>query len=293
MLLTLALVLAGWRETTPCVVLHAPRITAADLAGTFPEFAALGQAPLLPAPRIGARRLLSGEQVRRLAAASGLSLAAVRAVCFERAGQPLAEAEVAAALRTALGEGRQFELTGFSRASVPPGVLVFASALRRTSATESLARGWVQEVSGGRYPVWARLRETRRGHWLEAAVPIAAGQRLDQEFVRIAEGPVAGPARADPEDLMGKVARRSLPAGTVLARAHVVEPPLVERGQTLRVEASVGGVVVGFAARAETAARLRDTILVRSAAGPGRRLRAVVTGEGQARIETGNQGGRR
>lgn len=292
MLLTLALVLAVGTETKPCVVLQAPRITAADLAGTFPELAVLGQAPLLPAPRIGARRILSGEEVRRLAAASGFALAAARPVCFERAGRPLAETEVAAALRTALGEA-QFELTGFSRAPVPPGVLVFESALRRTSATESLARGWVQEVSGDRYPVWARLRATRRGRWLEAAVPIAAGQRINPGFVRMVEGPVAGPARADPEDLLGKVARRSLPAGTVLARAHVAEPPLVERGQTVRVEAGVGGVVVGFAARAETAARLRDTILVRSTAGPGRRLRAVVTGEGQARIETGNQGGRR
>lgn len=292
MLPALALVLAGWREATPCLVVQGPRITAAELAGAFPEFAALGQLPLLAAPRVGARRNLSAEQVGRLAAASGTALAAARPVCLERTGRPLVETEIAAALRTALGQGAPFEITGFSRVPVPPGALVFDSALRRTSATESLARGWVQEVSGERYPVWARLRETRMGRWLETAVAIAAGQRLDTESVRIREGPVAGPARASPEDLLGKVARRRLPPGTVLARAHVAEPPLVERGQEVRVEAGVGGAVVGFTGIAESAARRRDTILVRNAAVPGRRLRAVVMGERQARIEMGDKGGR-
>lgn len=276
----------------PCIVVPGPRITAAELAGAFPEFAAFGPLPLLTAPRVGARRTLSAEQLRRLAAASGTALAHARPVCFERTGWPLGETEVAAALRAALGGGVQFEIMGFSRAPVPPGALVFESALRRTSATESLARGWVEEVSGDRHPVWARLRETRPGRWLEAAVAIAAGQRLDTESVRIREGPVAGPARASPEDLLGMVARRRLSPGTVLARAHVVEPPLVERGQEVRVEAGFGGAVVGFTAIAESAARFRGRLLVRSAGGPGRRLRAVVTGAGSARIETGDKGGR-
>jgi flagella basal body P-ring formation protein FlgA len=282
---------AGEGGPAGCAALSSARITGLELARFHPEFAAAGSRVLLAAPRPGWQRELTASQVGKLAAAAGVPLAAPGRVCFERPGRVLAEDEVRAALREALGEALRFEVTGFTRERLPLGTLAFEGPPRRIGLAEMAVKGRVEDAAGERYPVWARFRVLREARWLEAAASIAAGEVLRPENTRLREAPLSGPEPAAPELLLGRVARRALAPGAVLTAAHVAEPPLVRPGQPLRVTAAAGGAAVAFPATAESVARLRETIVVRGPDGRTR-LRAVVTGPGEARIEAGT-GGRR
>ena len=61
---------------------------------------------------------------------------------------------------------------------------------------------------------------------------------------------IAGAAIADPADALGRVARRTLSAGSVLTANDLVAPRLVRRGDTIALVSRRGGVEVRMVGRA-------------------------------------------
>lgn len=61
---------------------------------------------------------------------------------------------------------------------------------------------------------------------------------------------IAGAAIADPSDAVGRVARRTLSAGSVLTAGDLVAPRLVRRGDTIALVSRRGGVEVRMVGRA-------------------------------------------
>ncbi|TKS55277.1 flagellar basal body P-ring formation protein FlgA [Luteimonas yindakuii] len=88
---------------------------------------------------------------------------------------------------------------------------------------------------------------------LVLARSVASGQPITAD-VFIAEQRdatrIAGVAIADPADAVGRVARRTLSAGSVLTAGDLVAPRLVRRGDTIALVSRRGGVEVRMVGRA-------------------------------------------
>jgi hypothetical protein len=82
--------------------------------------------PIGFAPLPGARRLLSRQEVVRLAKRHGLPEEGISAACFEMAVKPLSPESIAAALRGILPQGKgEISVIDFPRRPAPAGELVF------------------------------------------------------------------------------------------------------------------------------------------------------------------------
>jgi len=273
-----------------CIEVEGDRILARHLAAAAPAFGSLpAEQPLLFAPAPGARRVMSAQEMARLAARYGLAVEGVQA-CFERLTRPLDREQIIAALRKALGrEDASIELIEFSRHRVPPGELEFPLAGLSTPATPGAAvlwRGRVRYDGNRSLPVWARVRIKASLQRLVAAENLAAGRPIEARQVRVEQGewfPSAEKPLAAVEQAVGKLPRRWIRAGSVLYERLLTAPPEVERGQVVEVEVASGSAQLRFRARAETAGRSGDTVLVRSPLN-SRAVAARVAGPGKVVI---------
>ncbi len=275
-----------------CIAVEGEQILARHLAEAVPAFARLeGEAVLGYAPAPGARRILTAQEVARLAARHGLAVEG-REVCLERALAPLTAQKVVEALRRALGrEDARIELLDFSRYPVPPGELEFPrsglGAPPGGRAQAMLWRGRLRYDGRRSLPVWARVRIAASGKRLVAAENLAPGKPVEARQLRLEEGewfPLGEAPLEAVEAAAGLLPRRWIPAGTVLYARMLAPPREVERGQTVAVEVVSGGAQLRFQARAETGGRAGDVILVRHPSN-GRRLAARVEGPGKAVID--------
>lgn len=288
-----------------CVAVESDRFLAADLARVAPAFGRLTpEEPLGYAPAPGARRILSAAELARLAARYGLAVQP-QEVCLERAVRTLSPESVLAALRAALGrQDARIELVDFSRQPVPRGELEFPrSGLGAPVAGDNAAvlwRGRLRYDGARTLPVWARVRITAPGRRLVALENLAPGKPVAAAQLRVEEAewfPLAEAPLTAIEQAAGKLPRRWIRAGSLLY-ARMLDPPReVERGEEVSVEVASGAAQLRFTARAESAGRAGDVILVRSAVN-GRRLAARVAGPGKVvlnanRLEPVDRGGAR
>lgn len=293
-----ALVLAGAARGGECVAVAGERVQAAELAAAVPALAALApQTPLLYAPAPGARRTLSVAELARLTARYGIQAPPVE-VCLERRVAPLQPDEILAALRKAVGrQDARIELVDFSRYPMPPGELEFSlSGLSRTVTGPALWRGRLRYDGSRTLPVWARVHIRAPGRRLVAAEDLPAGRRIAPTGLRVEQGewyPFGETPLEAPEQAVGRIPRRRIPAGAVLYARMLSEPREIERGQTVLVEVASGGTQLRFSSRAESGGRTGDVIMVRNPAN-GRRLAARVAGPGKAVVDAGmvDHGGR-
>lgn len=122
------------------------------------------------------------------------------------------------------------------------------------------------------------------------AVPsedVRAGRALTDDVLDVREAWLGGTAAAGvlgAEDLVGRVAQRSLRAGSTVLGSQVREERLVERGDRVTVRCPVGGIVITLTAEARSGGALGDSIELQKP-GERERFRAVVTGRGEARVE--------
>jgi flagella basal body P-ring formation protein FlgA len=270
-------------------VVEGEQLRAGDLARAAAEFGGLPADLVLGfAPAPGARRTFTSGELARLALRHGLTLSAPQAACFERATERLTADRVTAALRAAIpNPDVHLEVLDFSRYPVPHGAIEFPPsglASRRTTAPV-VWRGRLLYDGKRTATVWARVRmwtPARRAVAVEnlpAGKPIAAGQVRLEEY------------RACPfekaaalEDIVGQVPRRGIRAGEAIAPAMLGAPDDVQRGEVVDVEVSSGAARVRVEARAETAGRAGDTILLRNLEN-GRRFPARVEGRGKVGID--------
>jgi flagella basal body P-ring formation protein FlgA len=78
-----------------------------------------------------------------------------------------------------------------------------------------------------------------------------------------------------PEDVLGRIAQRTIGSGEVLLPSTVRPPPIVRRGQSVTVVARAGGMLVRTAGVVQTDAGLAERVQVRNAS-TGRTVEGVV-----------------
>jgi len=116
-----------------------------------------------------------------------------------------------------------------------------------------------------------------------SAGPIAAGQTIRPDNVKLAEEPVSLFAGRqvyyDSSQLIGADTTMCLQKGAIISSDDVSEPVMVAAGQTVAVQVISGGVQVSVDAVANQTGRIGDTILFTNPSS-GRRFSALITGNG-------------
>src|SRR5258708_6476053 len=203
------------------------------------------------------------------------------------------------ALQAALGiKDATLELMEFTTQALPPGRLEFqrgALAKPPPNAPDAAVtlRGRLIYDAQHSAVVWAKVRVTG-----ERALPLAAEEnpagtvvRADQ--IKITSGrqfPFLGPSLSgssfsdssmdSSEQAIGKVVRRSIPAGQRIVRGALEEPKEVARGEKVHVRVVDGLATLAFEGIAESAGRKGESILVHNPAS-GRNFRAVIEEKGK------------
>jgi flagella basal body P-ring formation protein FlgA len=281
--MTLFLILAA--ISMDCHPLDHDRILGSDLAAASDLFAALPpDLAIANAPRPGARRLVEPAELIRIARANNLEATGVVSLCFERATAPLDPEPVKAAMgRSLSAPSATIEVLALSKFPVPRGELVFPrdSLTPPLSGDAAVWNGYVA-YDGGHFPLWAQVRLKVPQSRLVSVVNLAPGHVVEASDVRVEEA-TGFPRRVAPigtiDAGVGLVARRALPAGTVLTSAMLEAPYDVERGQTVIVEVQSGGAVIKTEAKAQSSGRRGETVAVRNARS-GFLFRAQIEGKG-------------
>lgn len=125
-----------------------------------------------------------------------------------------------------------------------------------------------------RVAVVVAARTVPRGRPLSAA---------DLEVVKLPADRAPGRAFAQPDDLLGLMAARTLSPGEAVAPADLARATLVERGRALRLEAGFGGGHVTMAGVALEDGARGEIVAVRNSAS-GLRVEARVVGRDRVRV---------
>ena len=249
-----------------CHVVDGPNITGRDLAAADPAYSTLDpDAVIAASPLPGVRRTLHN-------------------LCFERATRTLQPEEVLEAARNALSlQSPTVELLDFTRTPVPIGTLEFSqSGLSPTG----IWRGRVRFDGNRTFPIWAKVRITTEQTWIEAIQPLAPGQPIEAARLLLRTGPRSpfGPAPIGAvETVVGRAPVRSIKPGEPIFAAMLTTPHDVERGQSVRVEASSGEAAIVFDAVAQSSGRAGESVLVRNPEN-GRYFSAHVEGKGKVSV---------
>jgi flagella basal body P-ring formation protein FlgA len=267
-----ALLLASM--ATGCLPVEGERITARDLSPAGAAFAALPPETLFGyAPAPGAKRIFPAVELQRLAAPHDLSLEPGALVCVARLMEPLTSERLLASMRTSLANpAARIELVEFTLFGAPRGEIEFPPAgLRRPPARDPgaavLWHGFVRYDGRRRFPLWAKVRITENSTKVVANRDLRAGTLIEAGQVRLetSEGfPASEPIATSIEQVVGRIVRRAVAAGSPVALKLLQEAKAVERGEPVRVEASSGSARVGMVGRAVTSGSVGDTVVVRN-----------------------------
>ena len=294
-ILAILLMIAGTAGAA-CIPIENDRITAGNLALGVPELQSVKPDTAFGyAPQPGAVRLISAGEIRRFAAAQGVTMAEAAEVCVEYPVRPLDPAELVRAMKLALAGEVRIELVDYSRIGVPRGTIVFERAgllLPADTAAEPLHwRGHVEYGLKRRAMIWARVRatETRTeivaGRDLRPGESIAEGDiRLDTREVPISRRASVGSAAA----AVGMLPRRSIPTGTAIRAEWLQAPEVVRRGDQVPLVVVSASAVLRLHARAESSARAGQRVTLTNPDN-GKRFEAVIdrNGEGLVQVRGG------
>lgn len=141
--------------------------------------------------------------------------------------------------------------SGQGEASVDPALRMPAcpQPLQARQATA----GTVEVACPDGWRLYVPVRQRRSQTVVVLARGVAAGETVPAEALATEQrdaARIAGAALSDPAQAAGRIARRTLPAGTVLAPGDLAAPRLVRRGDTVALVSRAGGVEVRVAGRA-------------------------------------------
>jgi flagella basal body P-ring formation protein FlgA len=274
-----------------CHPVDGDRIRGADLAGAAPVFSALPSDLTIGfAPQPGTRRLIESFDLARIAKVNGiLDVGTLEPICFERAMAPLDPAAVEAAMRRALEvPDAHIEIVELSKFPAPKGEIVFPRTALNEPASDGPAT-WTGAVSydGGRFPIWARVRIAIRQKRVVALQPLRPGHPVPASDVEVQEAdefPHSVPPLPSLDQVVGRIPRRWIAAGTPVMANAIDQPTDVDAGQTVVVEVRSGAAVVTIEAQAESAGRRGDMVSLRNPVS-GKLFRARIEDKGRAFIE--------
>jgi len=287
-LLTLFLTAVTLRAN--CVAVEGDRILARDVASRVPEFTKVsGEETIGFAPLPTVRRMMSAGELVRVGRKFGIEIAAPADICFEFPTEVLTSEKVLEQIRVSLAmDDAQVELIEFSRYPVPAGVLSFPrSGLNvHPLLTDQSIVFWRGKVTYGgtkSYAVWARLRMSTTRERLVASETIRSGATITAQQIRmerVKQFPLQEHPTLTAADVIGQVARRTIPAGQVMTAGTVAPPKEVTRGSEVAVVVKSEGTQLSLPAQAESSGAIGETVSLKNPVN-GRTFRGVVNGKNQ------------
>ncbi len=155
------------------------------------------------------------------------------------------------------------------------GLEVTVDVARLARGHRTMAEVTYLDVRSRRATRWIPVEVTLERAVLKLTAPVPRGRPVTRDVVEVAWVRRPYPlAMRDPEALEGLVARRDLPAGTVLAAGFLERPIIVARGDRVSLVARRGALEIEAPGEALERGRAGDTVRVRVAA--GRVVRAKV-----------------
>jgi flagellar basal body P-ring formation protein FlgA len=286
-----------------CLAVPTGNIRAQDLAQALPSFGAIAPDTFIAfAPFPGAKRVLTSHDLAGIARRFGVAVPGpdpVPSLCVERIVHPLAREEVAAALRSALDNPEaQLEILDFSNKLVPPGRLEFPLAAlngppvnvqRNDTPAPVLWPGKLVYDAGASMAVWAKVRISIEREVLVAAHNIAPGDILTAGEIstrRMAQFPAKEIPSLDGSAILGRVARRPIPAGQRILPEMLEEPKDVRGGATVHVQVVEGAATITLDGVAQASGLKGDSILVHNPLS-GKNFRAIIQGPNQVLVTPG------
>jgi flagella basal body P-ring formation protein FlgA len=300
-LLTVALTPASLQD--PCLVLRNDRIYARDVATSVPAFTALPSDLILGyAPDPGARRILTGAALAKVAKSYGMELELPHDVCFELRSSELSPKAICAAMLEELrrnpqkcdvGDGVKVEVLEWGPEMAPIGEVVFPNGClqllpNRTSAGRDLWRGYVSYGMNRRFAIWARARIAISATEVVAVSDIDAGTPIRPEQVLLVKTEVSSLDNRQArrlEEAVGYASRRAIRAGAALGRNQLYRVPDVGKGDIVQVEVATGSARLALEGRADSAGSIGAVIWVKNPTS-GKSFRAKVTGKGMVAVIT-------
>jgi flagella basal body P-ring formation protein FlgA len=288
----LLLLMLATTATGACVEVEHDRITAGDLAKAARELAGMPADMIFGfAPQPGLTRNIDPAELRRFAAAHGISMDTDVSLCVEYPVRALTEAEVLAAVRTGFGaDGVDIELIDFSRTNVPNGTIVFERrGLAPATATPAplIWHGFVQYGPQRRALIWAKVRISVQAPRVVSATAISAGHTITEADVRVDNQKHAWtgqPLIAATDAAIGRVAVRAIPAGIALRPEWLAPAPLIKPGDSVDVRVTNGATALQFVAKAATVGQLGQIVMLLNPM-TGKTFKATVEGLRTARLD--------
>lgn len=264
-------------------------IRAVDLAPVFPAMASLApDTSVLPAPVVGAIRVLRVPELRRLAARFQLSGSPEFDLCFSRAVSQLDEPRLLEAMARSLPQAR-IEIRAFSHQPVPEGPLEFPLNALSAGAGDSRWSGYVRYAGNRRFSVWALVRVTVAGARVVAREELPHGRPIAAKQVALetTDQPFGKPGWALAiENVVGQSPRQPIHIGETIRLNQLESPKAVLTGETVAVTVHSGDTQLELTAKAEGTGSIGDVILVRNPSSQKRFL-ARIEAPGKVSIDAG------
>lgn len=241
------------------------QILAGDLVTAFPEWATIPpETPLGLAPAPGVQRVILVPELRHFAERWKLP-SPEQAVCVTRRVVVSTADRLLAAMQREL-PAAHIELLDFSLLPAPQGDLVFPVAGLRQSPAGGYWSGYIAYGGKHRFAIWARVKVRVAVPRIIAGSELKAGLPLDARLLRLEirdEMPATGFVSTI-EEVLGRVPRRSIAAGTALRSEWLETAKLVLRGETVQVDVLLGGAHLKFEGVAQASGAAGETIPIQN-----------------------------
>ncbi len=254
-----------------------------DLAPAFPAAAISSpDAPVALAPAPGVVRRFSAPELRRIALRLHLETEPTGEVCVLRPVSAPEPGRFLAAMRGRLPQA-SIEILDFSRWPVPEGEIEFPLS----GLHQDYWRGDVVYAGKLRFAVWAKVKVRVPVRRVVAVSDLPPHRPIEASAVRLDAVEVAPDSERYADSVAavtGKMPRRTVAAGAAIHADWLDDPPLVSRGDTVKVEVRSGAAVLKLDGRALADGTDGQWIPVLNPA-TGKRFRARIEGPGHVLME--------
>ena len=282
-----------------CTAIQADHILASDLARAVPEFASAPRDTFIGfAPAPGSRRVLHAGELLRLASKFDVRLDAEREACFEWALGPVSGKDVVEAMRESLQlPNAHIEIMEIGARATPRGKMIFPLEGLIPAADRNkgpaLWRGYVAYSERSRFDLWVRVKLSAPTARVVAITSIPIGHTVESSEVKVEtveDFPIWHEVARRLDEVVGRVARRGIPAGGAVLRTELALPLEIEAGEVVKVNVVSGRTHLTMEGRAENSGRRGDMISVRNPRS-GKSFRARVDAKGEVLVMPGVLGG--
>src|SRR5665213_2800506 len=275
-----------------CIPVAGDRIFGRDLALANPAFSALAaNMTVAYAPAPGTKRIFAQAELARIARANNIALPAPEEVCFEIPMRAIDNADVIASMRRALPPDTELRVVDPPSGPVPVGSIEFPlTGLEPPARGTRMWRGYVKYGETLRMRISARVDARYRVEAVVAVRDLSPNVPILASHLRI--DTVNAPLEMDRhvarriDEVLGRIPRKSITAGSTIPIAILDLPPAVRRGDSVKVEVRSGPARVQIDAVAETAGRAGDMLELRNPSS-GKTFRARLEGASKAVIVVG------